>query len=325
MLDCLQIRMLVNTCLEETDIINLRLFKTSSITFTMSPTKESIVNKAFNKVSHLLSNVGSLKSAPPGSVERKGFTKFSKLFCDSIIFWGIYNFADNSTKGTTIGKYIAELCDAFNHTDLDVESVKFMDARAVKMDDNYFSARMVRRHRRLFIGKEYQQGFIAIKVSLDYSRAKIVVPILEGMLPILNESGIALHDIDFAYDCKYITTRSHVKRLLKEGNMTKIVDDVGKVGHHCISWRSLEEDRENIRYKVYNKFVQILESAEVRKSLGSRLEDLVEKETAFGRRVKKYKNHGYSCIELSFYGSSLRSLQSYQDEMDETKNFLKEC
>jgi hypothetical protein len=76
---------------------------------------------------------------------------------------------------------------------------------------------------------------------------------------------------------------------------------------------------------VYNKFVQILESAEVRKSLGSRLEDLVEKDTAFGRRVERYKNHGYSRIELTFDGSSLRSLQSYQDEMDKTKNLLKEC
>jgi hypothetical protein len=291
----------------------------------MSPTKESLMNKAFNQVSHLLSNVGNLKSAPPGSVERKGFTKFSKLFCDSIIFWGIYNFADDTTKGTAIGKYIAELRYAFNHTDLDVESIKFLDARQVKMDDKYFSTRMVKRHRKLFVGKEYQQGFIAIKVSLDFSRAKRVVPILANMLPTLNESGIALHDIDFAYDCKYITTRFYVEKLLKEGNNTEIVDDVGRVGHHCISWRSLEDDRKNIRYKVYNKFVQILESAEVRKSLGSRLEDLVEKETAFGRRVKKYKKHGYSRIELTFEGSSLTSLQSYQDEMDETKNFLKEC
>lgn len=246
MLDCLQIRMLANTCLEETDILNLRLFKTSNIPFTMSLSKESIVNKAFNEVSHLLSNVGNLQSAPPGSVERKGFTKFSKLFCDSVIFWGIYNFADNSTKGTAIGKYIAELRDAFNHSDLDVESIKFLDARRVTMDDTYFSARMVKRHRRLFVGKEYQQGFIAVKVSLDFSRANTVVPILDGMLPILNKSGIALHDIDFAYDCKYITTRLHVKRLLQQTNTTKVVDDVERVGHHCISWRSLEEDGKNI-------------------------------------------------------------------------------
>jgi hypothetical protein len=291
----------------------------------MSPTKESLINKAINEISHLLSNVGNLQSAPFGSVERKGFTKFSKLFCDSIIFWGIYNFADDTTKGTAIGKYIAELRDAFNHTDLNVESVKLVDARQVKMDDNYFSPRMVKRHRKLFVGKEYQQGFIAIKVSLDFSRAKIVVPILANMLSSLNESGIALHDIDFAYDCTRITTRLHVERLLKQTKTTKIVDDVGRVGHHCISWRGRKGDTKNIRYKVYNKFVQILESAEVRKSLGSRLEDLVEKETAFGRRVKKYKKHGYSRIELTFEGSSLRSLQSYQDEMDKTKNLLKKC
>lgn len=98
-----------------------------------------------------------------------GFAKLSKLFCDSVIFWGLYNHADDKSKGTAIGKYMAELRDAFSHTDLRVESVKLAHSGKIKMDDlkGYFSEPMLKRHRRLFEGKEYQPGFIAIKVSLN--------------------------------------------------------------------------------------------------------------------------------------------------------------
>ena len=78
---------------------------------TMSSSVESIVNNAFNQVAHLLSDVGTLKSVPAGSKEQKGFARFSKLFCDSIIFWGLYNHADDRSKGTAIGKYVAVLRD----------------------------------------------------------------------------------------------------------------------------------------------------------------------------------------------------------------------
>jgi hypothetical protein len=139
----------------------------------MAFTEESLVNKAFNQVAHLLSNVGNLKSSPAGSEEKKGFAKFSKLFCDSIMFWGLYNYADETTKGSAIGKYIAELRDAFNHSDLDVESVKLTHSGFVKMDDKYFPERMVKRHKRLFGGKVYQQGFIAIKVSFGLLPSKV--------------------------------------------------------------------------------------------------------------------------------------------------------
>src|SRR5690349_21589201 len=132
---------------------------------TMAPSNETLVNNAFKQVAHLLSDVGNLKSLPAGCKERMGFAKFSKLFCDSIIFWGLYNHADGSSKGTAIGKYIAELRDAFNHTALDVESVKLTHSGKIQADDlsTYFSQPMLKRHRRSFEGKVYQPGLIAIK------------------------------------------------------------------------------------------------------------------------------------------------------------------
>ncbi|KAG0195875.1 hypothetical protein BGX28_000435, partial [Mortierella sp. GBA30] len=88
----------------------------------MGRSKEALVNDIFNDVAHLLSNVGGLRWAPPGSIKRNGFAGYSKLFCDSIIFWGWYNYAKQDTKGTAMGKYIAELRHAFNQSALDVES-----------------------------------------------------------------------------------------------------------------------------------------------------------------------------------------------------------
>jgi hypothetical protein len=38
----------------------------------------------------------------------------------------------------------------------------------------------------------------------------------------------------------------------------------------------------------------MLECAEVRKSLGSRMENLVLKEGKFARRLERYKNYGYT-------------------------------
>jgi hypothetical protein len=38
----------------------------------------------------------------------------------------------------------------------------------------------------------------------------------------------------------------------------------------------------------------MLECAEVRKSLGSQMENLVLKEGKFTRKLERYKNHGYT-------------------------------
>jgi hypothetical protein len=80
-----------------------------------------------------------------------------------------------------------------------------------------------------------------------------------------------------------------------------------------------------IRYKVYNKFIQQLESAEVRKSLGCRMENLVEKESKFATRLERYKDSGYSRLELTFYGPELLKFKEYRSHMEDAKDLLSEC
>ena len=257
---------------------------------TVARSNNALLNNILNQIAHLLSDVGKLRDAPAGSKEKHGFAKFSKLFCDSIIFWCVYNHADQETRGLSIGKYIAELRNAFAQTTLVVESIKMTQATLLDANDESISKKVLKRHKKEVIGKSYAAGIIGIKVSLDYSRAKTVVPILANLLPLLKKKCIVLHDIDFARDCTNITTRTKLEKYIKENDAGEILDDRRRVGHHCISWRGNTDETENIRFKVYNKLVQILESAEVRKPLGSRMEDLVEKDGIFARRIARYKN-----------------------------------
>ncbi|KAI1288809.1 hypothetical protein EDD11_009647, partial [Mortierella claussenii] len=291
----------------------------------MARSDDALVNDILNYVAHLLSNVGNLKTLPEGSVKRKGFSAFSQLFCDSIIFWGLYNGAKEDTKGTTIGKYIAELRDVFNQASLEVDSVKMAHCGVLDADDEYFSKGTLKRHQRQFRDEPYEAKYVAVKVSLNYCRAKRVVPLLANALPALREKCVVLHDIDLARDCRYVTTRLHLVKHIRDNNAGEVVEDRHKVGDHCVSWRGTKGVTKDIRYKVYNKFVQALESADVRKSLGSRMEDLTEKEGTFARRLQRHKKHGYSRVELTFYGFKFLPLSEYNSRMEETRELLKEC
>jgi hypothetical protein len=79
---------------------------------------------------------------------------------------------------------------------------------------------------------------------------------------------------------------------------------------------------QNIWYKIYNKFVQMLESAEVGKSLGSRMEDFVVGNNNFTERLMKHKEHRLSHLELTFYGPRLLPYEEYHDRIGEAIELL---
>ncbi|KAG0036115.1 hypothetical protein BGZ83_003894, partial [Gryganskiella cystojenkinii] len=109
----------------------------------MSRSNDSLVNDVLTEVAHLLSNMGRLQRVPEESKQKEGFTDFSKIFCDSIIFWGLYNGAKEESKGTTIGKYIAEMRHVFEESALEVESIKVTHSNY--LDDVHDVPKKVRR------------------------------------------------------------------------------------------------------------------------------------------------------------------------------------
>lgn len=290
----------------------------------MSQPKEAFINNILTEVAHLLSDMGTLRFLPEGSICKEGFTDFSKIFCDSIIFWGLYNGEKEKTKGTVIGKHIAELRQVFEEASLEVESIKVTNPGVLADDDCTVSKKVRRRHRKECKGK-YLARYIGIKVSLNYCKLQRTVLTLDNILKQLAKKCIVLHDIDFAQDCGQMTKRQHLEKHIRELDEGKIVNDRKKVGDNCVSWIGNKEDTKNIRFKVYNKFVQQLESAEVRKSLGSRMENLVEKEGKFAQHLERYKDCGYSRMELTFYGSKLLSTSEYRNKMKETREMLDSC
>jgi hypothetical protein len=101
-----------------------------------------------------------------------------------------------------LGRCIANVCSAFNQSPLEVESIKPVGSGFL-YTGNYslFSSEdLEKMHKRTTEGL-YGHGYIAIKVSLTDAHAKLVVPAMEAILLMLEESSIILHDIDLTRDC----------------------------------------------------------------------------------------------------------------------------
>ncbi|OAQ23275.1 hypothetical protein K457DRAFT_25176 [Linnemannia elongata AG-77] len=245
----------------------------------MSRSKEAIINEVLNKYTQNLADVGQCVHplGRLGATKRQGFTRFSKMFCDSMVFWAPVNSADEKVKENSNGPYSA--------------------------------------------------GFTSIKLSLYHCRAKKVVVAMVAILPVLRKRYLVLHDIDMTHDCRYVSTRTYLERHLKaiEGIST-IVNDHGRVGDHCMTLFAPADNAQKIRCKVYNKPVQMLVSADVRKSLGSRMEDIVANpDEKFSRTLLRHRDHGLLRLELTFYGSRLHPLAVHQNRMDDARRLLECC
>ena len=299
----------------------LKIFPNTQPNMTRS--NESIINEVFKKYTGNLADFGRPSCSRRES--RQGFAKFSKMFCDSLVMWGLYNTLSEETKGVTIGKYMAELRELCSRHSLPCDSIK-MVTTGTNIGEEYFSEDMKQAYAAEFAGQSLHMGYIAIKMSLKQCRAKRAVLALSPMLETLRSKHMVLHDIDMTRDCRYVTERRLVEQHLLRNGITTVIKDRSRVGDHCISWMGSSDDTKNIRYKVYNKFVQILESAEVRKSLGSRMEGLVaDDDKRFMARLLRHKDHGMSRLELTFYGSTLLSLDEYLAQLADARTLLSTC
>ena len=290
----------------------------------MPQSNEAIVNDALNMCSDMISNMGKFSNVPADCPKHEGFAEYSKLFCDSIVFWGLWNATDESSKGRSIGKHISVLREIFANNSLEIESIKPISSGFLYLGSVYFSNAQIQKCREE-CNTAFTPGYIAIKVSLHDCSVKKLMKKLEDMLSTIRDKDMTLHDVDFTHDCKYISTRLQITKHLEEHGVHSIINDRNRVGDHCVSWMGNTEETQNIRHKVYNKFIQMLECAEVRKSLGSRMENLVLKEGKFARRLERYKNYGYTRLELTFYGPELLTYKEYRRHMRNAQDLLSGC
>lgn len=282
------------------------------------------INKALNLHAHLISDVGK-EIALPGT-PKTGWKKYSKIFCDSLILWGLHNradFVDEQRKNTT-----ANIREAFKDLDLSHSMVKVVNEGYIKAN-SFFNSEMLQKHRKKFRSSAaYQAGYFSIKVTLHELEAITLISNLQAILDELQVDYIVVHDMDIATDCRHVTSRPILQQFLQDkfGENLDIANDLHKVGNHCLSWFGVTEKDQKVRCKVYNKLVQMLESAEVKMSLGSRMENFVmDVDVDLHKRLRKAKNTGLTRLELTFYGQEIYKFSYYKGVLDAIKEEIQEC
>lgn len=249
------------------------------------------------------------------------------MFCDSIILWALYPQDEDISEHKK--NVVATICKAMEGLDVNRSMVKVLNQGDVHDTYSFFGKSILEEYRKLH--GDCNLAYISIKVALHAHDLISLRPVLRLILHELADNFIYMHDIDIARDCQYVTSRPILKKYLKEqydddDGELDIVDDLDKVGNHCLSWILYTYKNQKIRCKMYNKFVQMMESAETRMSLGSRMEDLVmAQDKKLHKRLRKAKEHGLSRLEITFYGKKLRKFAYYEEVVNDTKDILQDC
>ena len=164
-------------------------------------------------------------------------------------------------------------------------------------------------------GKEIQQR---IKVDLaNVSYASVINYVSnEANLERLNREGLYVGDIDFTQDFKglfdkdrlikymlsigYRLQGKKIKKDLEEYKAT-ILDNNQHVSRNCLTFIT-KTDVGTTRYKIYNKFVQSMESPSVRGKIGHHIKDWVNNpETVLQEAISSCLDTGLLRLEITFY------------------------
>ena len=128
----------------------------------------------------------------------------------------------------------------------------------------------------------------------------------DGYIEALNEKCIYLHDIDFTRDIGFsFDTDNLINEMIDkydfhyDGEKHKRI--IEKDYNNNVEFWIIYEDLE-IRIKIYNKFIQTIESPAVRTNYGSHIAKWVNnKNQTLNKAIDKSLNVGYSRLEMTFY------------------------
>ncbi|KAG0167132.1 hypothetical protein DFQ29_000605 [Apophysomyces sp. BC1021] len=284
------------------------------------------VNQIFTDQSIYLNDLFGIDFAAYGE-RQNGWADFCSIFCDSLIFWcATHLFLTRRTS--EIGMFLGMVRNVFlrylTRTQFDIKYVRSgrcndYDVLPIDMhEERAASLDMM----------NYIPGYIAMKVSFKNIGLSTLLPKLAQIVHELRGYQIVLHDFDITVDCAYISTRTIVQKfLLSNGiNSSQIKNDRTKSGDNCIAWNSrvMLDTTIPIRIKVYNKFVQMLESCDLQTKLGSQLKNfVVNSDTRFLERLQQYCSTGMSRIEITIYSTRLYSYEHYSQIMDQATLFLR--
>ncbi|KAL1926308.1 hypothetical protein VTP01DRAFT_6005 [Rhizomucor pusillus] len=179
--------------------------------------------------------------------------------------------------------------------------------------------------------RDFRGAYIAIKVSSQQELPlETVIRCMPEVVRLLEESTIILDDIDISVDCAFISTRVMNKDYLSKLGVTEsdIAHKVKDVGLNCISWRGYTTSVPPVvlRTKIYYKLVQMLESTDVRSSLGSQSANLIMNPCPlFAQKLRSFSGSGMSRTEITFYSSTVYDASEYELIIHQTLERMSRC
>jgi hypothetical protein len=194
--------------------------------------------------SYLIGDVGK-EIALPGE-PRVGWNNYSRPFCINIIFWALYDTENDVDKQRKTA--IAKTLSAFEGLEVNCSMLKVLRQGLISqrsfIDDDILGK--YKQERGIVFARSI--GYFCIKVTLHDHWLVLLLAKLKNIIHDLADDFIIMHDIDIGTDCHYITSRPILQAFLMENyrDIVDIVDDIAKVGNHCISWISATDHGQKV-------------------------------------------------------------------------------
>lgn len=253
-----------------------------------------------------------------------GWTDFTSIFVDSIMLWCAFDTTCDATQKIKFFMGIIKTClsSAFENNQFRIKYIR----KGIWQSFDRASEEMEMRQ------PWNEVGYIGVNVTFHHLGINDILHSLrQEVLARLHENRVLIRSIDVTIDCARISTRKIIEKYILSRNLatiSDIVNDRRRTGDNCISYlgKCPQLNNANTRTKIYNKFIQALESSQVLQLLGSRLSHLVASpDTSSMEKLKRFLGTGYTRIELTIYGTTLFASTSYEHAMDELLNNLAEC
>jgi hypothetical protein len=289
--------------------------------------QETRLNRFYNiHALHYIGDVAEVDYNKNFSARMDEFIPVRPMFCDNIILWRAFDASTVvSDSIPDIQLHHNKVRSALRYIGVDVFSCSLLRWGVCQSYD--IIPKSV--HDVLAIGSNhYLPGYISFKVSLSGEIVRTLFSNLYWGISYLHSEYIFLHDIDITVDCQGNTSRDKMFSFLTSRGVDPddIVDDRHNVGDNCISWYGVTLNNIKIKTKVYNKFVQMLESSDVRSYIGSRISEIVANPSKEMRKSMNECNaYGMTRVEIKVYSPYIFSVNEYRFLIEDTMNFLVGC
>lgn len=258
---------------------------------------------------------------------RTGWYDPSDMFCDNVVFWCLTH-CIFSSRPKDIKTYMALIRGVFSEY-LDVVQFKVSYIASGRCgEETLFNEKMQTRKAADMNVENFTPACVAIKASFENIAFGYLLETLKKAIKHLKRNYVLMHDMDISMDLARISTRKVIYDYLLGMGIEKedIVNDRYSVGDNCISWYSTTTIKDNIvpvRVKMCNKFIQMLESAEVCSLIGSQLSYLVANtDESLSEKSQRYLHRGMCRLKITLYGSKVYKEHRYRELLDSYVDFL---